>query len=1683
MSTQAIAIHATSARITAMDGIELAAQSPSTKNMPEKIPNGISSTPTQGVPIITNPSLYTTYNGSLIEMAQVDTAPEQTISIIEPDHTLLRTIYRDKPTWYFRLVPHKKFPNRPCLINKERIEKGNIIICEQTQYMDKKTGTIKTGHRYCKFNSPQELWAWTFLQENNKRCAFECILGEQEIHFDLDVSQKDFPGEDIIFIANMVKDRVIHNIISILGQHGVNITKDNILITNSHGPIKRSYHITVNGYYHETHLEAKAFYDLVFSQPGNISPKYWTETTVDNSVYKLVQQFRLLYHTKINENRYKTVDPETTYIPTDANTDNLKSLRFFESSLVSFTNDCVKLPSFLPKGPQQRKLRTRASNVTPSERDKLIDYAVEVYNKSEIKGYEIGEDLSSDEIGVRLDRIEPSKCIVHHKEHDNDNAKLVVYPDHTVKFVCFRNYGGRNHKILARGDCWTLGDNNIPTESNVSPIPIEEPEKEPEDPFATWFDPNYAGDCAQTRTQAMPIINEKVLEGEAAPINDNTCLPKRVQATAIINGVLITPNNSGFGVSCVNTGKIILSPTSTANTNPSQVVNTNKIADKDTLAYFVKHHVSSHPSEMITLDAFVSKYNEFRAIYGYSPGTTIGISMQLGKISSSLRTNLRGPRNNQHKVILGHKLVNLDFLHVRLDVERKASNPPIVINPNVISIQSNNGKQLSSLKFPHPVMHPLVLPIEEDRTKNSGRLPIIKQVCQQVCPTMLDPLTSYTTAQQNVVMSQTPLLFATMLATMENEDGINNFKEGRLRKRSNGCESLCTIYDEYRKNWCTNNNISKIPNKDKFIERLQCLGVEIRKIGSDRLKDKICIFGWKLLENTLSNNYENLWKYWTEQYKIGWHNGPYPYKISDRSEWNNISITYSYESKLKPVYKLIRNGNKFICCIRANCGAGKTVGLKPFIVKRILECLREGKELKVLIIGNRITIDNKYSSEYDIYGFKNYLKLLGIPLHNIPKLVVQYNSLYQVSSDEPYDILILDEYCSSEQLQYGFIEHKSECYEKLKQLIKETPQVFIADAGLENKHILNLTNITDRPIIVHQNMHQKHWNKRVIYCEKKESVKLKLLQSIRRGERSVVPVGTKSLADYYEKCILEEIPGTKVVKYTSETIKSDIDPVTEWDNYQVIIFTSTIMCGNSYTNPIDNVFCVMDRNTCGPKDALQMIMRCRNITSGNIYLHVDITGPGRETIPKEIRCGFGTIKEYLLQRHVIIRGTLHPNGRLDPDHPELHRLPMDMIRHNPMRKTINPDDPFFNGYCGYVQDRAKQERHYLFLLFLYLRDQGVQYGGELSEFNPDEIEDVRVDCKNYVKETNEKDVDDQVRSLDITDEKYKRYIDAGKRRIRLTKEERNSMRKHGLKNLLETKNITHWAVKAMKGKKNKYNNLKHYKDCIGVRDETERLRLMAECANKKLSKINEDDNSIVILAEDERILTYRHCVHSLNIIQMAVPGVKLEDMCQKTQIVITEDDLSAQLKEYFRVYMDDIKYLRSKIIYKVSPKIDRTPIQEPHPDNINTVTEGRNLANINLSNETQLTLLEEQPVHGDITSEPVTNIMDNIDYIRSASEIIKSCFCMKFAIDKKNRCLIGNKPSRNIYISSPWEVREGKILPRKENFTVDGEDLTLRRLHDVYTELPELVNGSTTGVEWLMQKIDNLKSKLTNTVT
>ena len=634
---------------------------------------------------------------------------------------------------------------------------------------------------------------------------------------------------------------------------------------------------------------------------------------------------------------------------------------------------------------------------------------------------------------------------------------------------------------------------------------------------------------------------------------------------------------------------------------------------------------------------------------------------------------------------------------------------------------------------------------------------------------------------------------------------------------------------------------------------------------------------------------------------------------------------------------------------------------------------------------------------------------------DVPRLVVQYNSLYKVIGN--YDLIVLDEYCSTEAMQYGFVDNKSQCYMSLKQRIHETPQVMIMDAGLENKHVLNLTRMTDRKITVHQNLSQKHTNKGVIIVKNKESIKIKLLESLRDGKRVSVPVGTKALADYFEKCVQEELPNIRIIKHTAETVKgSFVDVTTTWSNYDLILYTSCVEAGNSYTDGIDEVFCVMDKSTCGPKSGLQMIMRCRNVVSGNIYLCVDDSGPSRSILPATVSTSFKSVKNYLSQRRVMIRG-LNPTNTMPEDHPELRKIPLDLIPVDYIRGTIDVNSPEFNGYCGYIQDKHKQDRNYMFYILLYLRDQGVGFRGELKDIDVDEVEDARADYVKYRKSMNEQDVEDKANAADIDATTYSELLKAGRERKIITKEQRNSMYKYKIMQLYGIENTPKWFIKATKNKTKKYSNLNHYRECIGVTDEIKRQRLMANCAVIGMSKLD-DDNIFGKIKQDDAILNTKRCMHALNLMHITVQ-MTLDSMGMKTLIPMTYTKLTELYQAYIKHYVNDVVVMVNNVEYLLDEL-------QPRQDAI--------------AKDIKMTNPNDRP---GISLPYQKNVTPEYCPIKIVSKIINAAFGMNIVVDKRNTCLIDNKITPAMYIVCPWIVIRNKLLPRKDYYTNEGLDLII----------------------------------------
>lgn len=509
------AIHETS-RITNIDVIkganpQLTSRRDSNKSQELAPPYSIennkeTSSSNQGLPIITNPNLYTFFNN---------------------------IIYINNKRFYPYLVPkspvgsqafnlpHNEY-NRINLLQSRDYVQGYFIIAMDHMYPN----STKKSPIFTAFPTYLEAFHWIRSLPTEQRCCYEVIPTEfaddithikdedlvsdesiyshptvQKPHFDIDVDMQkddenfksfDNPSDAIITLGNDTKDALIAGIQHVMFSHDVPYEKSKHLLGySSHRKDKRSYHIGIIGFYHNSPKEAAAFYKLVIGHIPQHLRKY-----VDHSVYKINQQFRILGNHKLGKDNIKTIDPITEWFPlneygnpckdirnidpvtiwsSEDYDDKISLLGHFEASLITFTAGCVQLPSFItnvivkPLIPENKvnvvttwlaskniTLDTTNKRIIPVVSDnKYLDCneyyneIVDIFQKSQFYNhYDIGGIKNGCLI---LRRKHPSLCPIHNRVHDHDNSFIFITKTGSIYWRCSRSQDKDKSFYLGQG--------------------------------------------------------------------------------------------------------------------------------------------------------------------------------------------------------------------------------------------------------------------------------------------------------------------------------------------------------------------------------------------------------------------------------------------------------------------------------------------------------------------------------------------------------------------------------------------------------------------------------------------------------------------------------------------------------------------------------------------------------------------------------------------------------------------------------------------------------------------------------------------------------------------------------------------------------------------------------------------------------------------------------------------------------------------------------------------------------------------------------------------------------------------------------------------------------------------------------------------------------------------------------
>jgi hypothetical protein len=303
--------------------------------------------------------------------------------------------------WYHRLdlVPRT-----------QRHEEGPVYVARYENY-----------YSFTFFPTWKELYNFISSEGIGRMSLYEVIPDEwQKLHFDLDiidgVCHQDVLEETVSGIELSFQQ---------LYHQPLNLTHD-LLVYESHGNGKYSYHIVIDNYSVSGKKQAKAFYHNVIANMTNYT-KY-----VDSAVYKSNQQFRLLGCCKHNTDRVKKFVPTWNYksniITYNGSEDS--ALRF-RSSLVSLTSYTRRLPNidvepdyslddeYLSLPEVKMVLRLCAQHINPFP-----------FVLREVKGKIIV-----------LKRISPSFCNICRRVHQHENPFVLVRND-SVVFYCRRNSVG-----------------------------------------------------------------------------------------------------------------------------------------------------------------------------------------------------------------------------------------------------------------------------------------------------------------------------------------------------------------------------------------------------------------------------------------------------------------------------------------------------------------------------------------------------------------------------------------------------------------------------------------------------------------------------------------------------------------------------------------------------------------------------------------------------------------------------------------------------------------------------------------------------------------------------------------------------------------------------------------------------------------------------------------------------------------------------------------------------------------------------------------------------------------------------------------------------------------------------------------------------------------------------------------
>ena len=280
-----------------------------------------------------------------------------------------------------------------------------------------------------------------------------------------------------------------------------------------------------------------------------------------------------------------------------------------------------------------------------------------------------------------------------------------------------------------------------------------------------------------------------------------------------------------------------------------------------------------------------------------------------------------------------------------------------------------------------------------------------------------------------------------------------------------------------------------------------------------------------------------------------------------------------------------------VVCLQSPMSSGKTYNL-PVLFKQFK---------RILFVGNRRSLEQSYLNDFGIYGFVLY-SMIEEGMITADRLIVQIDSLHRVAGE--FDLIICDEIELTIEHLMGFVKDRKEAFTRLYNYIQHTPHVLFCDALLR-KETINIFLKNKNPLIV-QNTVTPYSHNNIQFLDSRENTIFKVIDSSSKGKKVVVPTNSIRFADDLEIALKKANSTLKIAKITGKIPIANRTPPSEWNQYDVLIYTSAISAGISFNlEHFDCRICYFRNDSACAKICVQMITRVRQTREHTIYICCD----------------------------------------------------------------------------------------------------------------------------------------------------------------------------------------------------------------------------------------------------------------------------------------------------------------------------------------------------------------------------------------------------------------------------------------------------------------------------------------------